>query len=261
MTHEDEYHDNMVTMLELIWGEGYMAPGGPGNVAKMLAGIETTGKRILDIGCGIGGPAFEMARTFGAETVGIDLESSLIERATCSAVKQGLSDQCLFETVAIGPLPFPDKSFDIVVSAGAFTQTRDKTTILDECMRVLKPGGDVSCYEWLKSGSHGSVDDYSDDMRYWFKLEGLTYALETLHNYEKHFQDVGFEDVVATDASDWYRAEARREYELIRGRLYPSMVDLLGQTDADHFVENWRAMVVVIDKGEMRQGYCRGRRP
>ena len=31
MTHEDEYHDNMVTMLELIWGEGYMAPGGPGN--------------------------------------------------------------------------------------------------------------------------------------------------------------------------------------------------------------------------------------
>ncbi len=32
MTHEDEYHDNVVTMLELVWGEGYMAPGGPGNV-------------------------------------------------------------------------------------------------------------------------------------------------------------------------------------------------------------------------------------
>ena len=34
MTHENEYHDNMVALLELIWGKGYMAPGGPGNVAK-----------------------------------------------------------------------------------------------------------------------------------------------------------------------------------------------------------------------------------
>ena len=81
MAHRDEYHDNMVTMVELIWGKGYMAPGGPGNVAKMLNGIDTQGKRILDIGCGIGGPAFEMARTHGAEVVGIDLESPLIERA------------------------------------------------------------------------------------------------------------------------------------------------------------------------------------
>ena len=47
----------------------------------------------------------------------------------------------------------------------------------------------------------------------------------------------------------------------MRGELYPRMVELIGQQDADHFVENWRAMVVVIDKDEMRQGYLRGRRP
>jgi len=39
-------------MFELVWGEGYMAPGGPGDVAKMLDGIDTRAKRILDIGCG-----------------------------------------------------------------------------------------------------------------------------------------------------------------------------------------------------------------
>ncbi len=42
---------------------------------------------------------------------------------------------------------------------------------------------------------------------------------------------------------------------------HDSMLTMLGQADADHFVENWRAIVVVIDKGEMRQGYCRGCRP
>ena len=256
MTHEDEYDDNMVTMLELIWGEGYMAPGGPGNVAKMLSGIDTRGKRILDIGCGIGGPACEMARTHEANVVGIDLEAPLVARAKQAATALQLTDQCTFQTVAAGPLPFDDASFDIVISAGAFTQTEDKAAILGESLRVLKPGGYLSCYDWLKSES-----EYSDDMHYWFKVEGLTYELATLHGYRDDFVLAGFVDVVAEDATGWYRDEARREYELVRTKLFPRMVELLGREDADYFVENWRALVVVIDKGEMRQGYCRGRRP
>jgi len=256
MKHENEYHDNMVAMLELIWGRGYMAPGGPGNVAKMLDGIETHGKRILDVGCGIGGPVFEMAHTFGAEVVGIDLELPLIERATAAAAAQGLSKQCTFQAVEAGPLLFPDESFDIVVSAGAITQIEDKAAVLIECCRVLRPGGYLSCYDWLRTGA-----EYSDDMHYWFKMEGLTYALETLDGYREHFTNCGLVDIVTADGTDWYRAQASHEYELIKGVLYPRMVELLGQSDADHFVENWRAMVVVIDKGEMRQGYCRGRPP
>jgi len=257
MTHVDEYGDNMITMLELIWGKGYMAPGGPGNVAKLLNGIDTHGKRILDIGCGIGGPAFEIVRTHGAEVVGIDLEAPLIARAQAAADELGLSDRCTFQVVEAGPLAFPDKAFDIVVSSGAFTQIADKTGIFNESFRVLKPGGWVTCYDWLK----GDYEDYSDDMYYWFKMEGLTYALQTLESYGAVLKDVGFIDVTIEDASDWYRTEAHREYDLMTGDLYPRMVECLGQKDADYFVEDWRAMVTVIDKGEMRQGYCRGRRP
>jgi hypothetical protein len=39
VSHEAEYHDKLVKLLELMWGEGYMAPGGAGNVAKLLEGI------------------------------------------------------------------------------------------------------------------------------------------------------------------------------------------------------------------------------
>ena len=92
-------------------------------------------------------------------------------------------------------------------------------------------------------------------------MEELTYALETLAAYGNALEDSGFVDVQITDASAWYRNEVRREYDLIRGDLYAQMVQLLGQQDADHFVENWRAGVVVCESGEMRQGYCRGRRP
>ena len=137
MDHQDEYFDNLVTMLELIWGEGYMAPGGSGNVEKMLNGIETAGKRILDIGCGLGGPAFEMANTFGADVVGIDLEAPLIQRATETATKMGLQDRCKFYAVKAGALDFPNQSFDIVASSGAITQVKDKANIFGECYRVL----------------------------------------------------------------------------------------------------------------------------
>ena len=253
MTHENEYDDHMVTMLELIWGEGYMAPGGPGNVARLLKDTSPNGKRILDIGCGIGGPSLEMASTFDATVTGIDLEAPLIARAARDARMRGLDDRCRFQTVSIGPLPFDDESFDIVVSSGAITQTSNKTNLFAEIRRVLSPGGHLSCYEWMRSDK-----DYSDNMMEWFKLEGLTYDLKTLEGYGERLIAAGFNDVTTTDASDWYRREARREYELIKGELYARMVELLGQVDADHFVENWRALTTVCESGELLQGYCRG---
>ena len=255
MTHEAEYYENMVKMLELIWGEGYMAPGGPGNVAKLLAGSDPEGKLILDIGCGIGGPALEMVRGHGAQVVGIDLEAPLIERANSDARAAGLHEHCMFKHVSPGPLPFADMSFDIVVSSGAFTQTPDKAALFSEAFRVLKPGGYLSCYEWMGTGQA-----HSDELQYWIELEELTYEFETLERYGERLRQAGFMNVTTTDASDWYRAEAHREYELIKGDLYASMVEHLGQADADHFVKDWGAMVVVCDSGEMRQGYCRGRR-
>lgn len=256
MGHENEYHDNMVRMLELIWGEGYMAPGGPGNVARLLRGIDAAGKRILDIGCGIGGPALDMARMHGAIVTGIDLEAPLIERAQQRAEKLGLDVATRFQVVEAGPLPFADESFDIIVTSGALTQTADKALVFRDCYRVLTPGGYLSCYDWTRTDA-----EYSDDMHYWFKMEGLTYALETLDRYGAMLEECGFVDVRIEDASDWYRRKAREEYALIKGELYPRMVELLGQADADHFVENWRALVVVCEAGEMRQGYSRGRKP
>lgn len=246
----------MITLLQLIWGEGYMAPGGAGNVARMLKGIPTQGKRILDIGSGLGGPAFEMARTHGARVIGIDLEAPLVQQAQRAALEQGLQDQCSFRAVGRGPLEFEDDSFDVVISAGAVTQTADKTALFRECRRVLRPGGWLSCYDWLSSG-----EEISDDMRYWFKMEELTYALETLADYAEYLDRAGFVDVHTEDASGWYHRQARKEYELLRTELYPRAQELLGQEMADHFVENWRAMVVVCDSGEMRQGYSRGRKP
>ena len=168
----------------------------------------------------------------------------------------GLESLIDFRVVQAGPMDFPDHQFDVVVSSGAITQTADKLGIFKECKRILKPGGTLSCYDWMKADG-----DYSEDMRYWFKMEGLTYAMETLERHGEILAEAGFEDICLQDASSWYRREVRREYELISGPLHDRVVELLGQADADHLIEDWRAMAVVCENGEMRQGYCRARKP
>jgi len=192
VSHDDEYHANMVRMLELIWGEGYMAPGGPGNVAKLLRGIVARDLCILDIGCGLGGPALEMALTHGARVVGIDLEAPLVDRAKKAAERAGLADRCAFQVVVPGSLPFDNESFDIVTSSGAVTQTADAGALFAEAHRVLRPGGWLSCYEWLCTDR-----EYSEDMHYWFRMEGLTYAMKTFAQYSALLEEAGFASVAA----------------------------------------------------------------
>jgi SAM-dependent methyltransferase len=154
------------------------------------------------------------------------------------------------------PLAFPDESFDVVLSSGAFTQIAKKQEIFEDCRRILKPGGALTSYDWMKSGG-----DYGEDMLYFFELEGLTYAMDTIENHRQILQDAGYVDIALTDASSWYRREVRREYELLKGELNARVVELIGQESADHFVESWRVMMIICEKGEMKQVYIRAKKP
>ena len=256
MGQEIEYNDAMTTMLELIWGVGFMAPGGEGNIANLVEGLKVRDQRILDIGCGIGGPAFLLASKYGANVVGTDIEPQLIEDARRRANDLGLSSNCEFVAVDPGPMPFPDESFDVVLSTGVIMQIENKNEIFKEALRVLKPGGILTCYDWMKPEG-----EYSEDMHYWFKMERLTYSMKTLPEYEAMLQEAGFIDIELTDRSDWYRHRVQEEYEQIKSELYQRMVELLGKQEADHFVENWRAMKVVCVKGDVYQGYYRALKP
>lgn len=255
-SHSDEYDDAMVAMLELIWGEGFLAPGGSATVRRAVGGLDLAGKAVLDIGCGIGGGDLVLAGELGAQVTGIDLELPLIERARRSAEAAGLADRIAFRHTEPGPLDFADGSFDVVYSSGCFTQVEDKAGMFAEVFRVLKPGGTFTVYDWMKG-----PDPYSTDMRTWFELEGLTYAMETLDAHGKLMEDAGFVEVALEDDGGWYRDHCRGEYEKMQGPFKDRMLDALGREKQKHFIENWRAMLVVLESGELRPGFYRGRKP
>src|SRR5579859_556937 len=70
----EEYDEAMVAALELLWGEGFLSPGGPAEIAEILKGGSIAGKSVLDIGCGIGGIDLLLATQYNAtRVIGIDI--------------------------------------------------------------------------------------------------------------------------------------------------------------------------------------------
>ena len=254
--HQDEYHDALVDMLELIWGRGFMIPDGPRNVRRTVAGLDLRDKKVLDIGSGLGGPALLLAGEMGARVTGIDLEGPLVARAQTYAAEAGLDDRIEFRQVEAGPLPFENASFDVVYSSGALIHVDDKAGLFGEVFRVLEPGGVFACYDWMKGDA-----PYGADMYYWFKMEGLTFTMETLPAHGRILREAGFTDIELEDDGQAYRNLCRREYEQMQGPSRERMIEMLGREGQEHFLENWRAMLVVLDKGELRPGFYRARTP
>ena len=72
--NEEHYSKHMIGMLEAIWGEGYLSPGGPKEVARIIGNQNLHGLKLLDIGCGVGGIDIALITSHDAAHVtGIDV--------------------------------------------------------------------------------------------------------------------------------------------------------------------------------------------
>jgi SAM-dependent methyltransferase len=96
------------------------------------------GKRVLDVGCGAGTDLARFARG-GAIVTGVDLSSSAVALAKQNFAQQGLPADL---READGErLPFDDNSFDFVFAHGVVQYTAHDRALVEECRRVLEPGG------------------------------------------------------------------------------------------------------------------------
>lgn len=98
------------------------------------------GQRIIDIGCGVGGPARYLAATAGARVSGIDLTPEFIAVAEALATMTGLSDKADFRVGDALNLPFTDAAFDAGYTQNVSMSVPDKARFFAEAARVLKPG-------------------------------------------------------------------------------------------------------------------------
>ncbi len=104
------------------------------------AGLDPS-SRVLDVGCGVGGPARYFAATFGCEVAGIDLSPAFIDTAAYLTERCGLTDRVRFQVGDALRLPFEDATFDAVFLQHVAMNIEDRDGVYKGVRRILAPGG------------------------------------------------------------------------------------------------------------------------
>lgn len=99
------------------------------------------GERVLDAGCGVGGPAVQLYREFGVRVSGVTISAVQATEATARAAAAGVGDRVDFQQGDYRSLPFADGTFDAVVAVESLMHAGDLGEVLGELHRILRPGG------------------------------------------------------------------------------------------------------------------------
>ncbi len=130
MSATPAYADSFISVPELVWGNGYLSPGGPDEVHEILPPVTVTGKSVLDIGCGIAGPAISIVKDLQASRVtGVDVEPHIARRQMQNVFAAGCADAIDIVTVSPGVWPFEAEMFDLAFGKESFLHIADKQAL------------------------------------------------------------------------------------------------------------------------------------
>ncbi|KAJ5116745.1 Sterol 24-C-methyltransferase [Penicillium angulare] len=215
------YYNLATDFYEYGWGSSFhfcrFAYGEPFRQAiarhehylAMQTGIKE-GMKVLDVGCGVGGPAREIVKFTGAHVTGLNNNDYQIDRATHYAHKQGLSDKMAFVKGDFMQMKFPDNSFDAVYAIEATVHAPELVGVYSEIFRVLKPGGTFGVYEWLMTDEYNNDDAEHRRIRLGIEQgDGISNMVRISEGVQA-VKDAGFEllhheDLAQRpDATPWY---------------------------------------------------------
>ncbi|MDH3680989.1 MAG: methyltransferase domain-containing protein [Acidimicrobiia bacterium] len=168
--------------------------GGRAATESFLAGLELEPEmHVLDVGCGLGGPARFGASRYDCRVTGIDLTPSFIEAAQVLTDWVGLSDRVAFENCAAQDMTFPKRTFDAAYLLHVGMNVADKTGLFAAIAKVLKPGAKLGVYDLMRTDT--------GDLTFpvpWASTSA-TSLVATQSSYEASLVDAGFDLVSVRD--------------------------------------------------------------
>ena len=163
----------------------------------------TAGLKVLDVGCGIGGPARTLAAEFGCQVTGVDLTAEFVRAAQMLTARLGMAAVCHFIEASATALLFPDHSFDVVWSQNMLMNVADKPAFFAEVARVLQPGGRFA-FEAVLTGDGRAIHQPT----FWAATPAINF-LVTRSVLEQGLRKAGLRPVAATDTTAQVMANGR----------------------------------------------------
>lgn len=114
----------------------------------------SVGDKVLDVGCGIGGPLRNIAANTGAHITGLNNNDYQISRGQQIIAEAGLDNTCGFIKGDFCHMPLEDSIFDKIYAIESTCHAPRREDVFREIHRVLKPGGVFGVYEWVLTDKH-----------------------------------------------------------------------------------------------------------
>ena len=262
-----QFYDSSSSLWEQVWGEhmhhGYYGADGKEKKDRRQAQIDLIeellkwsqvqqAQNILDVGCGIGGSSLYLAQKFNANATGITLSPFQAARASERAGAAGLSSRTKFLVADAQATPFADDSFDLVWALESGEHMPDKTKFMQECYRVLKPGGKLIMVTWChrptdeQSGGSLTADEQKL-LQEIYRVYCLPYVI-SLPEYEAIARNLCLQNI---HTADWSTAVAPFWDVVIDSAFNPMAI--LGL-----LLSGWGTIQAALSLGLMREGYQRG---
>ncbi|MBC8260070.1 MAG: methyltransferase domain-containing protein, partial [SAR324 cluster bacterium] len=139
-----QYTELSILRYEQIYGYNYISPGGEEVTDQFINTLNLRPQmRVLDIGCGLGGPAFRMAGKHGVHVHGIDLSANMIRIAKTRLKEKELNNLVTFSQANCLELQAFEK-YDVIHSRDVFLHISDKDRLFEVIRRILVAGGQLA---------------------------------------------------------------------------------------------------------------------
>ncbi|XP_029917783.1 phosphoethanolamine N-methyltransferase 3-like isoform X2 [Myripristis murdjan] len=241
-----QYTRRGILHYEKMFGAGYVSTGGPSTTKEFVDLLNLRpGQRVLDIGCGIGGGNFYMAKTFGVEVLGLDLSENMVDIAMERAIAEKLP-LVHFEVADATKRTFPEGSFDVIYSRDTILHIADKLALFKRFHSWLKPGGQL-----LISDYCCGEKPWTPQFQAYVKQRG--YMLYTPAQYGKFIEQAGFTNVRAEDRTAQFIQGIKTELERAEA-IKDEFIQEFSEEDYLAIVNGWKDKLQRCNTGDQRWG-------
>jgi cyclopropane fatty-acyl-phospholipid synthase-like methyltransferase len=187
-----QYTELSILRYEAIFGHNYISPGGETVADEFINTLDLRqGMSVLDIGCGLGGPAFRMASKSGVHVHGIDLSSNMIRIAKTRLKEEELNNLVTFSQANCLELQTVEE-YNVIHSRDVFLHISDKIRLFEVIRRILVSGGQLGFSDYC----HGATKPGPEFKGY---LRERNYSLLNVEDYTTLLKKAGFTNIIGKD--------------------------------------------------------------